>query len=79
MLNITYFRDYTSTAAATQDQGGITGTTTASDPTVIPQLSFGPIKYLNLDADRINLGHMENSKGLRILGLPASSFLQGSR
>ena len=69
VLNITYFRDYTSTATSTQEQGGITGSTTSADPTIIRQFSFGPIKYSNLDADRINLGHIENSKGLRIFGL----------
>ena len=69
VLNITYFRNYPSTTAANQDQGGITGTTLASDATSISRFSFGPVKYYQLDADRINLGHIENSKGIRILGL----------
>lgn len=69
VLNMTYFRDYPSSAAANPDQGGITGQTTIADPTVISQLAFGPVKYSKLDADRINLGHLENSRGIRILGL----------
>ncbi|MEO8770140.1 MAG: pepsin/retropepsin-like aspartic protease family protein [Ferruginibacter sp.] len=69
VLNMTYFRDYTSTATASQDQGGITGATTFADPTIIAKFSFGPVKYARVDADRINLGHIENSKGIRILGL----------
>lgn len=69
VLNMTYFRDYTSSASANQDQGGITGSTTVADPTIIQNFSFGPVKYANLDADRINLGHIENSRGVRILGL----------
>ncbi|MEO6670427.1 MAG: retropepsin-like aspartic protease [Ferruginibacter sp.] len=69
VLNMTYFRDYASTSTASQDQGGITGATTGTDPTIVSAFSFGPIKYRRLDADRINLGHIENSKGVRILGL----------
>ncbi len=69
VLNLTYFRDYPSTVSATTDQGGITGNTTIADPTTITDLSFGPIKFSRVDADRINLGHIENSKGIRILGL----------
>ncbi len=30
---------------------------------------MGGINYFHVDADRINLGHIENSKGIRILGL----------
>lgn len=69
VLNLTYFRDYPSTASATADQGGITGSTTVADPTVINAFSIGPVKYAQVDADRINLGHIENSKGVRIFGL----------
>ena len=69
VLNITYFRDYPSTSAATGDQGGITGSTSVEDPTMISRFSFGAVRYSSVEADRINLGHIENSKGVRILGL----------
>ncbi len=68
ILNMTYFRKYISTDEETEP-GGITGATTRSNPTEVSELSFGPIKYFHVEADRINLGHIENSKGLKILGL----------
>ncbi|MBC7946866.1 MAG: aspartyl protease family protein [Chitinophagaceae bacterium] len=69
ILNMTYFRDYPSTSSAADESGGITGEVSVSNPTAVARLSFGPIKYARLDADRINLGHIENSRGIKILGL----------
>jgi predicted aspartyl protease len=70
ILNMTYFRNYPSTSSESQDdQGGITGTAGGLSATVVEKLVFGPVKYSKLTADRINLGHIENSKGIRILGL----------
>lgn len=68
ILNLTYFRHYPSHVEAAGESGGITGTADAS-PTMAEKLSFGPIKYFKAEADRINLGHIENSKGIKILGL----------
>ncbi|MGZ8554521.1 MAG: aspartyl protease family protein [Chitinophagaceae bacterium] len=67
ILNMTYFRNYPSHSEETES-GGITGETRAS-PTMVENLSFGPIKYYRAYADRVNLGHIENSKGIKILGL----------
>ncbi len=69
ILNITYFRDYPATGDNQEEQGGITGNVGAAAPTRVAGLSFGGVKYFNVDADRINLGHIENSKGIKILGL----------
>jgi Aspartyl protease len=69
VLNMTYFRDYPATTDIMDDNGGITGNVVSAAPTIVPKLSFGPVNYFRLDADRINLGHIENSKGIRILGL----------
>ena len=69
VLNLSYFRELPAIASFSQEQGGITGSIAAADPTLINSFSFGPIKYSNVEADRINLGHLENSKGVRILGL----------
>lgn len=68
ILNLTYFRHYPSYTEPAGESGGITGTTDAS-PTMAEKLSFGPIKYFKAEADRVNLGHIENSKGIKILGL----------
>lgn len=67
ILNMTYFRHYLS-AGEENESGGITGET-RSNPTLVENLSFGPIKYYKAEADRVNLGHIENSKGIKILGL----------
>lgn len=69
ILNMTYFRDYPATGESDDGQGGINGQAMATAPTNVANLSFGPVKYFNLNADRINLGHIENSKGIKILGL----------
>lgn len=69
VLNMTYFRDYPSNGYNEGDQGGITGNVASTSPTKISKLSFGPVQYFNADADRINLGHLEDSKGIKILGL----------
>ncbi len=69
ILNVTYFRNYPSSSSADPGQGGITGSVTSADPTTLQQLSLGPLRYYRIEADRINLGHIENSKGVKILGL----------
>jgi predicted aspartyl protease len=66
---MTYFRNYPNTSDADGETGGITGTTSSVSPTEVAKLSFGPVKYLRVEADRVNLGHIENSKGIKILGL----------
>jgi hypothetical protein len=66
---MTYFRSYPASSTANEESGGITGTVAGSTPTEVANLSFGPIKYFRVEADRINLGHIENSKGIKILGL----------
>jgi len=69
ILNLTYFRHFPSGETPSDESGGITGGVGPVSPTTVNQLSFGPIKYLQTDADRVNLGHIENSKGIRIHGL----------
>lgn len=69
VLNITYFRDYPSGSPSDGVQGGITGEVSSFAPTKVNKLSLGPFHYHQLEADRINLGHIEDSKGVKILGL----------
>ncbi len=69
ILNMTYFRHYTSSSHTREESGGITGSVSTSSPADVASLVVGPIKYSRIEADRINLGHIENSKGIRILGL----------
>jgi predicted aspartyl protease len=70
ILNSTYFRDYKPEDPAVNEQtGGITGAVDALLPTRIKAFSFGGIQWYKLYADRISLGHIENLKGTKILGL----------
>jgi predicted aspartyl protease len=69
ILNMTYFRSYPLTETDGRDiNGGITGSL-SSAPTIVKNLSLASINYYKVEADRINLGHIENSKGVKILGL----------
>jgi Aspartyl protease len=70
ILNMTYFRDYpVSEHYAGEEGGGITGSVAGYGHTVVKKLSFGAVNYFKVEADRINLGHIENSKGIKIFGL----------
>jgi hypothetical protein len=68
VLNITYFRNYLSTLS-NEEQAGITGTGPAVLKTSVNKLSFGTLNYSRVDADLVSLGHIENSKGVKIIGL----------
>ncbi|HLG39737.1 MAG TPA: pepsin/retropepsin-like aspartic protease family protein [Chitinophagaceae bacterium] len=68
VLNMTYFRHYRS-ADEDSEPGGVTGGAGYSSPAEIKNFSFGPIKYSRVNADRVNLGHIENARGVKILGL----------
>jgi predicted aspartyl protease len=67
VLNITYFRNYPSVLATAG--GGITGSVPAVAHTTVGEFSFGTIKYRNVQANVINLGHIEDTRGMKIFGL----------
>jgi aspartyl protease len=67
VLNITYFRGYPVTNSP--EGGGITGSAGPTSQTSVDSLRIGPVSYLHVEADLINLGHIEKSKGVKIYGL----------
>jgi hypothetical protein len=69
VLNMTYFRHYYSETTVDQQNGGITGSFSDGGRTMVQRFNLGPIRYSRVEADRINLGHIETSKGVKILGL----------
>ncbi|HYH14730.1 MAG TPA: retropepsin-like aspartic protease [Flavisolibacter sp.] len=69
ILNITYFRDYPLTQVHDEVQIGSTGAGSAINRTMVNRFSLGTFRYSRAEADLINLGHLENSKGVKILGL----------
>lgn len=75
VLNITYFRDYPRTTDADDDTKGITGTVSNVEHTSIKDFKFGKKEEYNVLADLVNLGHIENAKGIKILGLIGMHFI----
>lgn len=69
VLNITYFRDYPQQHLEQTEQTSMTGSSASVARTKVKTFSFGSLVYSPLDADLANLGHIENSKGVKILGL----------
>lgn len=69
VLNLTYFRHYPLSFDQDADKNGMTGSVGAVSQTMIRSFSFGNMHYPRLEADLVNLGHIENMKGVKILGL----------
>lgn len=75
VLNLTYFRDYPATWSQSEEKNGITGSVENVLQTTVRNFSFGDMKHYNVNADLVNLGHIENRKGIRILGLIGMELL----
>jgi predicted aspartyl protease len=69
VLNLTYFRNYKSSQRADSEGGGITGHTHGASPTMVEALNLGGFTYKRVHAHRVNLGHIENTRGVKIMGL----------
>jgi hypothetical protein len=69
VLNLTYFRHYPRDFSANALQTGATGVGGEASQTLINRFSLGTLDYPPMQADLVNLGHLENSKGIKILGL----------
>jgi hypothetical protein len=69
VLNITYFRDYPSTTITDAEQTSVTGSTPMVVKTQVKKFLLGSQTYSGVEADLVNLGAIENSKGVKILGL----------
>jgi len=67
VLNKSWFRGY-GTAAMAQ-AGGITGGASDVMTTRVAKVQLGQIDYFRVEADVIELGHIEKSRGVPILGL----------
>jgi predicted aspartyl protease len=73
VLNKTYFR-----SAMTFDDeegGGVTGITSSVARVAIKSLAISDLTYTRISADVIPLGHLENRRGVRILGLFGMNLL----
>ena len=75
VLNLTYFRHYNTTYDQQAENAGMTGTVAGVTQTKIRSFTFGTMNYYQIEADLVNLGHIENRKGVKILGLLGMRFL----
>jgi hypothetical protein len=69
VLNATYFREYRVTAAHDETESSITGEGRNTNRTIIGLFTFGTLNYPNKKVDLVNLGHIEDSRQVKILGL----------
>lgn len=74
VLNSTYFRKYASMESG--ERGGITGGVGGVRQTKVSRIVLGGLTYTNTLADLADLGHIENRRGIKILGLFGFSMLK---
>jgi hypothetical protein len=67
VLNRTYFREYVNQGSHTS--AGITGSVAEEEKIKIGNLEIGTLKFKGLSAHLADLGHIENQRGIRVLGL----------
>lgn len=76
VLNITYFRHYPTSSDHGAETQGINGTSSViTEQTMVRDFSFGSMQEYNVKANLANLGSIENSKGIKVLGLIGVQFL----
>ena len=69
ILNIVYFRKYPATTISDESQTSLSGIADVIQRTKLRQFSMGALDYFQKEADLADLGHLENRKGIKILGL----------
>lgn len=74
VLNSTYFRDYVKNEShPSQGVNGFVGTV---ENITVDNIDIGDLAFRSIRADLIELGHIENSKGIKILGLFGFNYLR---
>jgi hypothetical protein len=76
VLNTTYFRDYPLTEGNYGEQTNINGHGDRTLRTTVKSFRLGTFTYHHAEADLVSLGHIENSKGTKILGLLGVSLFK---
>jgi hypothetical protein len=76
VLNSTYFRDYPINTPHGSRSSDINGTDEQTEYTTVPQFTLGTLHYYRMNADLLSLGHLEQSRGIKILGLIGISFFK---
>lgn len=76
VLNSTYFRDYNIDHSADETQQSITGQGASVQRTTIKLFRLGTFKYYQAEAQLVSLRHIEDSRGVKILGLLGVSMFK---
>jgi hypothetical protein len=76
VLNSTYFRDYPVHSPPASHSSDINGVNEPTEQTAVPHFRLGTLHYYRMDADLLPLGHLEQSRGIKILGLIGVSFFK---
>jgi predicted aspartyl protease len=74
VLNKTYFRG--SMTFDDEEGGGVTGATSSVARMVVKKLEISDMVFTRVSADVIPLGHLENRRGVKILGLFGMNLLK---
>lgn len=74
VLNSNYFKD--GRKVFDVDGGGVTGGNIVRQTKMIGKFSFNVLKFNKIKADVIDLSHIENSRGIKILGLIGTGFFE---
>jgi len=74
VINSTYFRDHVKSGGSTPT--GITGSVGIVEQISIGKIVIADMIYKNVRADVANLGHIENRRGVKILGLFGFSMMR---
>jgi predicted aspartyl protease len=74
VLNNTYFRNHVKSGGVSST--GITGAVGMVEQISVGKIEFADLTYNNLRADVANLGHIENRRGIKILGLLGFSMIK---
>jgi hypothetical protein len=75
VLNKIYFRNHL--VIDDHSSSGVNGTISSVSNTTIDNLNISELKYKNIRADLTDLGHIENKRGVKILGLLGFSMIKG--
>lgn len=76
VLNLVYFRHYPIEVASQEQQSSMSGIGQYINRTRLRRFAMGAAQYFHYDADLTDLGHLENSKGIKILGLIGMDLLR---
>ncbi len=76
VLNSTYFRDYPVNVVHDENETSITGEGNMSHRTTVQHFQLGTLHYYRAEADLVSLGHIENTRGVKIIGLLGVSLFK---